>query len=255
VTAASLPGTVYFVGAGPGAPDLITLRGARLLEEADIVLHDALVHSDIIALARRARCLAVGKRAERVSVDQRFINRSLVEAAQGHRIVVRLKGGDPTLFGRLQEEIDALAAAGISYQVVPGVTAATAAAAALGVSLTCRGVARSVTFATPRIGRGEAPSDWATGADTLALYMAAGAAPAVAEALLRRGRTPTLPVAMMENATLPCQQTRRLTLEQLREGAPRTADGPALLLVGRVFGTAEAPAAAVPAAAATARSS
>lgn len=249
------PGTVYLVGAGPGAPDLITLRAARLLEEADVVFHDALVHPGTLALARRARCLAVGKRADRVSVDQRFINAALVEAARRHRVVVRLKGGDPTLFGRLQEEIDALAAAGIASEVVPGVTAATAAAAALGASLTRRGLARSVALVTPRVGRGEAPGAWHAGADTLALYMAAGEAPAVADALLAHGRAPDLPVAIVESASLPDQHVHRLTLEQLRRGAPRATDGPALVLVGRVFAAAGAPAAVLPAESAGAASS
>lgn len=237
---ARAPGKVWFVGAGPGAPDLITLRGARLLEEADVVLHDALVHPGTLALARRARCLAVGKRADRVSVDQRFINRALVEAAQRHRVVVRLKGGDPALFGRLQEEIDALAGAGIGYEVVPGVTAATAAAAALGVPLTRRGVARSVALATPRVGRGEAPGEWVAGADTLALYMAAGEAPAVADALLAAGRSPGLPVAIVESASLPGQRVHRLTLESLRHGAPASTGGPTVVLAGRVFAATRA---------------
>src|SRR3977135_1117899 len=129
---------VYLIGAGPGAPDLLTLRAARLLEAADIVLHDALVHPDTLKLAHRARRVDVGKRYGKVSTEQRFINRALIEAAQAHRIVVRLKGGDPTLFARLQEELDAVAAAGIDCEIVPGVTAALAAAATLGVSLTRR---------------------------------------------------------------------------------------------------------------------
>src|SRR6185503_4560703 len=128
-------GKVYLVGAGPGAPDLITLRAARLLEAADVVLFDALVHPDTVALARHARKVNVGKRYGKVSTEQRFINRALIEAARTHATVVRLKGGDPMLFGRAQEEIDALAAAGIECEVVPGVTAALAAAASLRVSL------------------------------------------------------------------------------------------------------------------------
>src|SRR5918911_5752320 len=128
-------GKVYLVGAGPGAPDLLTLRAARLLEAADVVLHDALVHPHTLALARRARRIDVGKRAGKVSTEQRFIHRALVAAARRHAIVVRLKGGDPMLFGRAQEEIDALQEAGIPYAVVPGVTAAFAAAASIGTSL------------------------------------------------------------------------------------------------------------------------
>src|SRR6266576_176053 len=139
---------VYLVGAGPGAPDLLTLRAARLLESADIVFHDALVHPATLALAQRARLVDVGKRYGRISPEQRIINRALVEAARTHAIVVRLKGGDPMLFGRAQEEIDALACAGVDCEVVPGVTAALAAAASLKVSLTRRGVARNVAFVT-----------------------------------------------------------------------------------------------------------
>jgi len=106
-------GKVYLVGAGPGAPDLLTLRAARLLEAADVVLHDALVHPDTLALAKRARLVDVGKRYGKVSTEQRFINRALLEAARTHAIVVRLKCGDPMLFGRAQEELEALAQAGI----------------------------------------------------------------------------------------------------------------------------------------------
>ena len=145
-------GKVYLVGAGPGAPDLLTLRAARLLASADIVLHDALVHPETLALAHRARFIDVGKRYGKVSTEQRFINRALVEAARTHDVVVRLKGGDPMLFGRAQEELDALADAGIECEVVPGVTAALAAAATLQVSLTRRGVSRNVAFLTARHG-------------------------------------------------------------------------------------------------------
>ena len=133
---------VYLVGAGPGAPDLLTLRAARLLAEADIVFYDALVHPDTVALAIKAKKVAVGKRAGQVSTDQRFINRQLVEAARHYQNVVRLKGGDPMIFGRAQEEIDALKDAGIDFEVTPGITAALAASASLGISLTRRGVAR-----------------------------------------------------------------------------------------------------------------
>src|SRR5207253_2603302 len=132
-------GKVYLVGAGPGAPDLLTLRAARLLEAADIVFHDALVHPGTLALARRARLVDVGKRYGKVSTEQRFINRALIEAARTHAVVVRLKGGDPMLFGRAQEELDALAEARVECEVVPGITAALATAASLKVSLAGRG--------------------------------------------------------------------------------------------------------------------
>jgi uroporphyrin-III C-methyltransferase len=167
-------GKVYLVGAGPGAPDLLTLRAARILERADIVFHDALVHPQVLALAARADKVAVGKRCGRFSTAQAFINKRLVDAAGKHPVVVRLKGGDPMLFGRAQEEIAALETAGVPHEVVPGVTAALAAAAEAGVSLTQRGVARSVAFVTPRVGEGEAPSAWArsaAAADTAVIYI------------------------------------------------------------------------------------
>src|SRR5690349_18898774 len=141
-----MTGTVYLVGAGPGAPDLLTVRAARLLARADIVFHDALVHPDTLALAARAEKVAVGKRCGRHSTAQRFINKRLADAARLHRIVVRLKGGDPMLFGRAHEELSYLRAHGVQVEVVPGVTAALAAAAEMRISLTRRGAARSVTF-------------------------------------------------------------------------------------------------------------
>src|SRR5512144_2705916 len=132
----AMTGTVYLVGAGPGAPDLLTVRAATLLARADIVFHDALVHPDTLALAARAEKIAVGKRCGKHSTAQRFINKRLVDAAHTRSTVVRLKGGDPMLFGRAQEEIAALEAAGVGCEVVPGVTAALAASAQIGISLT-----------------------------------------------------------------------------------------------------------------------
>ncbi|MGH8753689.1 MAG: uroporphyrinogen-III C-methyltransferase, partial [Burkholderiales bacterium] len=174
-----MKGKVYLIGAGPGAPDLITVRGAEILKRADIVFYDALVHPDTVALAVNAKKVAVGKRCSRVSTDQRFINRNLVEAAHKYQTVVRLKGGDPMLFGRAQEEITALKKARIEYEIVPGVTAALGASAEVGVSLTRRGLSRSVVFVTPRVGEGEEAADWAKSvlaADTAVLYMAASQA-------------------------------------------------------------------------------
>lgn len=240
-------GTVYLVGAGPGAPDLLTLRAARLLEAADIVFHDALVHPATVALAARAEKVAVGKRCGRHSTAQKFINKRLVDAARRHAVVVRLKGGDPMLFGRAQEEIAALEAAGIRCEVVPGITAALAAAAELRTSLTQRGVARSITFATPRVGAAERPSDWANGliaSDAGAIYMGVGEAAAIAATLLAAGKPATLPIAVVENASLPDQRIRYATLASLPALAAAQSTGPALILLGPQFG--ERPAAAVP---------
>ena len=230
-------GKVYLVGAGPGAPDLITLRGARVLARADIVFHDALVHADVVALAQRAERIAVGKRCGRHSTAQRFINKRLIDAARRYRTVVRLKGGDPMLFGRAQEEIDALRAAGVEVEVVPGVTAALAASAELGVSLTQRGVSRSVTFATPRVAAHGKPSDWARGvcaADTAALYMAAGQLREVAAALLAGGKPGGTPVAVVQSASLPGARRFVTTLGELAD-AVLPADGPVLILLGAVL--------------------
>lgn len=231
-------GKVYLVGAGPGAPDLLTLRAARLLESADIVFYDALVHPDTIALATRARCIDVGKRNGKVSTEQRFINRSLVEAARSHDVVVRLKGGDPMIFGRAQEELDALHEAGIDTEVVPGITAALAAAAALQVSLTRRGVARSVAFVTPRVGTGEIASEWIPAAldtDSVLLYMAAGASQEIARSLIAAGKSRTTPVALVESASLPEERRVLTTLGTLAaEPLPRAA-GPVVMGVGEVF--------------------
>jgi uroporphyrin-III C-methyltransferase len=231
-------GKVYLIGAGPGAVDLITLRGAALLKRADVVFYDALVRAEMLALAPGAKQVAVGKRCGRISTDQRFINRNLIEAAAKYDIVVRLKGGDPMLFGRAHEEIEALEAAGVAYEVVPGVTAALAASAELGVSLTQRGVSRSVVFATPRIGAGEDVSDWApalTQADTAVLYMAAGQAAQIAGILEAQGMLLSTPVVLVENASLPGSRHIGCTLRGLKSGAAQGLAGPALLLFGDVF--------------------
>ena len=242
-------GTVYLVGAGPGAPDLLTLRAARLLERADIVFHDALVHPDTLALALRAEKIAVGKRCGRHSTAQRFINKRLVDAARQHPVVVRLKGGDPMLFGRAQEEIAALEAAGVPYEVVPGVTAALAAAAQLGTSLTQRGSVRNVAFVTPRVGEGEvAVNGWVdalASTDAGAIYMGAGEAQAIARALMAAGKPASLPVAVVESASLPESRTVHTTLHSLAQIGAGEIAGPALLLVGpqfaaRAAGVAEA---------------
>jgi uroporphyrin-III C-methyltransferase len=231
-------GKVYLVGAGPGAPDLLTLRAARLLASADIVLHDALVHPDTLKLATKARFIDVGKRYGRVSTEQRFIHRAMIEAARTHDVVVRLKGGDPMIFGRAQEELDALHEAGIETEVVPGITAALAAASTLQVSLTRRGVARTVSLLTPRVGRDETSSEWlpaALAADSVVLYMAAGASREIARALLEGGKPGDTPVALVESATLPEEKRRFTTLAELGLLDIPRAGGPVVMCVGEVF--------------------
>lgn len=229
------PGKVWLVGAGPGAADLLTLRAARLLAEAEVVLHDALVDEAVLALAPQARRVAVGKRACRPSTAQRFINKQIVDAARAHGTVVRLKGGDPMLFGRAEEEIEALEAAGIPWEVVPGVTAASAAAAVLGRSLTRRGTARSVSFITASVGEGEAPNHaWieaARGTDTVAVYMGARQLPALAAALVAAGKPAATPLATVANASLPQQRIWRGTLGSATE-AVLEAGVPVMVLIG-----------------------
>jgi uroporphyrin-III C-methyltransferase len=233
-------GKVFLVGAGPGAPDLLTLRAARILERANIVFHDALVHPEVLELAPRARIVPVGKRCSQISTDQRFINRCLVEAASRYETVVRLKGGDPMVFGRAQEELDALAAEGIDCEVVPGVTAALAAAAELKISLTRRGVSRSVVLATPRIGTEQHPGEWASAvaeADTAVLYMGGGEARSLVDALKQAGLPGSYPVAMVQSASLPTARKAYTTLDQLPQCAAgmKASAGPTLVVLGEVL--------------------
>jgi len=235
--------TVYLIGSGPGAVDLLTVRAARLLAQADIVFHDALVPQTILALAAKAEKVSVGKRSGRHSTAQRFINKRLADAAREHRIVVRLKGGDPSVFGRAQEEIDYLRSRGIRIEIVPGVTAALAASAELGMSLTQRGLARSVVFLTPRVGVGEKPNDWARAAafaDTAVIYMGAGEAAAITAALIDAGVAPSTPVVVVENATLEAQQRFTFSLQNLPGIADAALTGPAVILLGEVYAEVEA---------------
>jgi uroporphyrin-III C-methyltransferase len=233
-----MSGKVYLVGAGPGAPDLLTVRAARLLAQAEIVFYDALVHPETLALAVTAEKIAVGKRCGRHSTAQRFINKRLIDAAHRYRFVVRLKGGDPMMFGRAQEEIDALQAAGISVEVVPGVTAALAASAELRIALTRRGVGRSVLFATPRAGAGERPNEWARAvcaADSAVLYMAAGECEAIAATLLAQGKPADTPVLIVENVAHGNSRIEALKLRELQKLTRQERGAPALLMIGEIF--------------------
>jgi uroporphyrin-III C-methyltransferase len=233
-----MKGTVYLVGAGPGAADLLTLRAARLLEQAEIVFHDALVDGQTLALAQRAVLVAVGKRCGKLSTAQRFINKQLIDAAARYRTVVRLKGGDPMLFGRAQEEIDALQAAGVPVEVVPGVSAAFAASAELAQSLTQRGLSRSAVFVTPRVGDGESGHDWAlpaATADTVVLYMAGRQAEAISAGLMAAGVPPARPAVFVESASLPDRRVVPTRVGLLASAADVLGDGPTLLLIGDVY--------------------
>lgn len=227
-------GKVYLIGAGPGAPDLITVRGARLLGEADVVLYDALVTPDMLALCTKAEKISVGKRSGQRSTAQGHINEQLVDCARRFQVVVRLKGGDPMLFGRADEELRALELEGIEVEVVPGITTAVAAAAATKQPLTKRGVARSVAFFTSSTAPDHPEHPALPETDTLIQYMGGREAAATAERLLAQGRRPDLPVITVENCSRPDQRVLRLTLADLAHGL-ETAHGPVLVMIGEAL--------------------
>ena len=231
-------GEVWLVGGGPGDPDLLTLRAVQLIEAASIVFHDALVGPGILDLIPpHARRVAVGKRAGRHSQSQDAINALIVRAALDGERVVRLKGGDPSIFGRSAEEMDVLAASGIPFRICPGITAASAAAASAKVSLTLRGVARQVRFLTAQsCDEDMSAPDWAALADpatTLAVYMGRGAAARIARNLMAHGLPAATPVLIASNVSLPDETTVRTRLDLLPIAIDRTPDAaPALILIG-----------------------
>jgi len=228
---------VWLVGAGPGDPDLLTRKAEQLIRAADIVFHDALVGPGVLALIPpHVERVGVGKRSGRHSKDQDSINSLLVAAALAGKRVVRLKGGDPSIFGRSAEEMDELAAHGIVARICPGVTAASAAAAAAGVSLSLRGLARRVQFVTAHARSGEPLDiDWSALADpgaTLAIYMGKQAARDVQRQLLAAGMAPHTPVLAVESASLPEERVLSTRLDLLGMAAQSLGAGPALLLIG-----------------------
>ena len=180
-------GKVYLVGAGPGAADLITVRGMKLLQAAEIVFHDALVDPAMLDYCSQAILVPVGKRCGRHSAAQSFINKRLIDASRKYKHIIRLKGGDPMIFGRADEEITALESSGVDVEVVPGITAALAASASLKQSLTLRGVSRSVAFYTQVKAENEQKASLPN-ADTLVIYMGRAGSVQLAEQLLKQGR-------------------------------------------------------------------
>jgi uroporphyrin-III C-methyltransferase len=233
-------GRVILVGAGPGAADLLTLRAASAIEAAQAVLYDALVCDDVLALAPRA-CTRIqtGKRAGGASMAQATINRLMLRLARRDLTVVRLKGGDPSVFGRSGEEVAFLEAHGVPVEVVPGVTAACAAAAQFGFPLTHRGEARRLVLATARTGDGRLTEHgWASAADaeaTLALYMARDSVEGAFARLISAGRSPATPALAVENAGAPHARLWTGTLASLpAELAEAAPSGPVLIVVGEV---------------------
>ena len=241
---------VYLVGAGPGAADLITVRGANLLARAQIVFHDALVEPEMLALCPQAILVPVGKRCGQLSSSQRFINKRLVDAAQRYEIVVRLKGGDPMLFGRAVEELRALEAADVPTEVVPGITAALAGAAVIKQSLTLRGVARSVAFITQAQASNivtdsagqiaptsSLPNAHAT-ADTLVYYMGRKDAVSIAQELIAQGRSINTPVHLLESVSTPRERVFTTTLAELADSQTESwfnSNSPLLIMIGEAL--------------------
>lgn len=234
-------GMVWLVGAGPGDPELLTRKAERLIAAAEVIFYDALVGTGVLDLARRgARMVPVGKRSGRHSKDQASIDRLIVEAALAGSRVVRLKGGDPSIFGRAHEELSACHIAGIEVRVCPGITAASAAAASIGTSLTLRGLARKLTFVTAHARASEALKlDWHALADpdaTTAIYMGKASAAEVAAQMMAAGLPGHTPAIMVESASLPHERIVRTRIDLLGLTVNAAAsDGPALLLIGQAL--------------------
>ena len=231
---------MYIVGAGPGDPGLITVRGLELLRRADVVVHDRLVSGKLLDEAPpQARRVFVGKACGAHSLPQREINALLIdEARRGHR-VVRLKGGDPFVFGRGGEEALALAEAGVAFEVVPGVTSAVAVPAAAGIPLTHRGLASSFAVVTGHRQAGEdEPVDWgrlARGVDTLVVVMGLANLPTIVRELIANGRDPDTPAALIERGTTEAQRTVTATLATLADAATAARlEAPVLAVIGQV---------------------
>lgn len=238
-SAGPAPGAVYLVGAGPGDPELLTLRAHRLLQLADVIVHDRLVSGAVLDLARRdAELIYAGKAPGAHSMTQDQINHLLIRLGQQGKQVVRLKGGDPFIFGRGGEEMLAVEAAGLPCHVVPGITAAAGIGAATGIPLTHRGVAQNVTYITGHAQDGEPAADWpalARGGQTIIVYMGLSALPWITERLLEHGLGADVPVAVIEKGTTPDQRVIADTLGDIFD-AVRGAQiaGPALTIIGEV---------------------
>jgi uroporphyrin-III C-methyltransferase len=235
---------LWLVGAGPGDPDLLTVKAARLIAAADVVVHDGLVGAGVLALAPpHAELVSVAKRRDRHTMAQEEINALLVRLVRDGRTVVRLKGGDPFIFGRGGEELEAARAAGIPCTVVPGVSAALGCAAEAGLPLTHRALASAVSFVAGTC-QGLREQDWrglAGPGRTLVVYMGVTTAGDIAEKLMGDGVSPDMPVAILERGTLPGGRAIRTLLAGLREVVAREGvRSPAVLVVGRVAGLADA---------------
>lgn len=230
-------GKVWLVGAGPGDPELLTLKAVKALTQADIVMIDDLVNPAVLEHSPHARVIPVGKRGGCRSTPQEFIHRLMLRYARQGKCVVRLKGGDPCIFGRGSEEADWLSAHGISVEMVNGITAGLAGATNCGIPLTLRGVARGVTLVTAHT-QDDSSLNWqalAQGGTTLVVYMGVAKLPEIRESLLAGGMRDDMPVAMIENASLPQQRECRSTLASMQQSAADfQLKSPAILVIGEV---------------------
>src|ERR1700694_5518999 len=231
-------GRVTLVGAGPGDPDLLTIKALRALQDADVVFYDELVSSEILDRARRdAARVPVGRRVGKPGIGQDAINKLMIEAAKSGQRAVRLKGGDPFVFGRGGEEVEALREAGVAYSVVPGITAGLGAAAQFEVPLTFRHEALRITFLTAHKAKDADAVDWSVLTDakmTVVVYMGMTAAPSVRAGLLAAGRSPQTPVGVFARATRPGAQAAVGTLDRLPNLVEKIDGGPAVLIIGDV---------------------
>ena len=230
-------GIVYLVGAGPGDPGLLTLRGLECLQKAGVVVHDRLANPKLLGYAPQAELIDVGKQPDHHPVPQERINAILIEEARKGKVVVRLKGGDPFVFGRGGEEAQALAEADIPFEIIPGVTSAISVPAYAGIPVTHRGIACSVAFVTGHC-QGSKPLDinWqalAQGVDTLVFLMGVHSLPLIVTSLIEAGRSPDTPIALIENGTLPEQKVVKGTLADIVEKAAEIKP-PAIIIVGEV---------------------
>ncbi len=237
-SAGAADGRVTLVGAGPGDPDLLTIKALRALQDADIIFYDELVSKEILDRARRdAARVPVGRRVGKPGIGQDAINKLLIDAAQSGQRAVRLKGGDPFIFGRGGEEVEVLREAGVAYSVIPGITAALGAAAESEVPLTFRHEALRITFLTAHRASDAETVDWSTLTDqqmTVGVYMGTTAAPTVRAGLLLAGRSPQTAVGVFARATRPDAQAVVGTLDQLPALVDRIDGGPAILVIGDV---------------------
>lgn len=233
------PGTVYLVGSGPGALDLLTLRAARLIGEADSIVYDHLIADGALDLARAdAELICAGKKASNHTLPQDNINQLLVDLARNGKKVVRLKGGDPFIFGRGGEEIETLSASGIPFEIVPGVTAAAGCAAYAGIPLTHRDHAQTVVFATGHLKDGSVNLDWpalARPAQTVVFYMGVGGSAAICQQMIAHGLPASHPAAVVQNGSRARQRVIIGNLGNLPERiAEAHVSSPALIIVGSV---------------------